>query len=701
MKGKSLQEDPCLFQPECMTGASGEERAKERLLPPWKVLVADDDPEVHRLTRLVLADVMYEGRRLQLLEASSALQTLELLELHKDMAVLVLDVVMESDTAGLDIVPMIREKKKNACLQIILRTGQPGMAPESLVVSDYGINDYQCKSELTSQRFVSSVIMALRAYRDCHALHDLNTRLKCALQENLRIRQQLQSANEGLECKVAERTADLEKLNRDLQDAMEAARELACRAEQASRAKTIFLANMSHEIRTPMNGILGMADLLREGGLDREQKEMLDVIRGSGSHLLGMIDDLLDYTTLESGDLRLDARPFDPERLMESVLDLFAEAATEKKIRLKYMPCPKLPALLVGDEDRVRQMLIHIIGNGVKFTDKGDVVLTVGGRQTSADTFVLELCIADTGKGIAEEDKDHIFTPFFQADSRTVRRHGGTGLGLAICRKLVTRMRGEISVENSPDGGSRFFIEIPFAIAAPPPPFPVELREVFAEKKLGICTEDRKEGLLLARWIRDGGGMPVFPGERAMHPLLWIMDKNLAPPTGAPVVWLGGSGIQVPSLQRPLFRSRFFSFFKELMNPVAEQKMSVEKAIRRILVVEDQAVNRMVVARILEHKGFCVELAEDAEEALAKLTLSPYDAVLMDMRMPGMDGLEATRSIRGGAAGERNRSVPVIALTANAAVEDRKDCLAAGMNDYLAKPVKPHTLLGTLRRWLG
>jgi signal transduction histidine kinase/BarA-like signal transduction histidine kinase len=693
--------DPYLFPPDAGL-CEDPYRNRKPSLPPWKILVTDDDPEVHRLTRMVLGNMMFEERGFCLLEAHSAGEARRILDLHKDVAVLLLDVVMENDTAGLDLVTFIREQKKNICLQILLRTGQPGLAPENRVVTDYGINDYQSKSDLTSQRFVSSVVMGLRAYRDCQALQSLNERLRISLRENARIREVLESTNSLLESRVAERTAELERMNADLRDAMEATQELACRAEAASRAKTVFLANMSHEIRTPMNGILGMADLLRENGLSRKQREMLEVIRSSGEHLLGIIDDLLDYATLESGGFRLDVRPFDPERLILSLLDSTAAKAREKKIRLKFYPGSDLPGLLMGDGDRVRQILGNLLGNAVKFTEGGEVVLRVGGRLEQNETFMLEVEVTDTGEGIPEDQRALIFAPFTQADATRTRRHGGTGLGLAICRRLVLQMRGHIHAYARPGGGTGFSLRIPFPLAGAPSPFPQAWQGMLTGKFVGICMEDSEEAALVASWVEDAGGFAEVAAEgKDLTPLFWVVDSGILPPGEGVVLQVDGPDTEAPILRRPLIRSRFFGLLQDILGPLS---LAGRSAIclegRRILVVEDQPVNRTVVAKILERKGFFVDLAEDGREGLNRLQDGCYDAVLMDMRMPVMDGLTATRALRAGDAGDKNRWIPVIALTANAAVEDKKICMDAGMDDYLAKPVKPDALVATLERWI-
>ena len=675
-------------------------------LPNWKVLIVDDEPDVHRLTRMVLEDVRFDDRGLDLLEATSAAGAFALLERHPDIAVVVLDVVMEHEHAGLDLIRQIREELGNLDIQILLRTGQPGEAPEEDVIFGYGINDYQCKGELTSRRFVTSVVLALRSYRQAAAVRQLNRRLREELDEKLVIEERLAAMNLQLENRVRERTRQLETANRELEDAIDGLREMAQRAEAASRAKSAFLANMSHEIRTPMNGIMGMADTMAETPLSEDQREMLDVVRTSSASLLGILDDILDYSSIEAGRIRIENRRFDIRNLVASVGELMASRAVEKKLRLVVEKDPALPHTAVGDPDRIRQVVVNLVGNAVKFTAEGEVVIRVTrGRSLDGGAVEVLFSVTDTGIGIETDWQEKIFEVFSQADPSSTRRHGGTGLGLAICRELAGKMGGVLHLASRVGEGSTFTLGVPLGAPASPPPFPEVWRTLLAGKTFGVDLVSETEGALVRGWLGRSGATPV--------PALGDWDLRVSErPFSAK-----GSGILVEGpdgeaggvhLSRPVSMLRFFRAIEGLFETPCEKKAvlspapsKVQETRSRVLVVEDNAVNRRVASRILERRGFAVETARDGVDALERLARGIFEAVLMDVQMPVLDGLEVTRRLRSGMAGDGNRRTPVVALTASAAATDRDACLAAGMDDHVAKPVRPDSLVATLERVIG
>jgi signal transduction histidine kinase/DNA-binding response OmpR family regulator len=671
---------------------------------PWKILVADDEEEVHVVTKVALADVVFKGRALTFLHAHSAAEALRVLQEHTDIAIVLLDVVMEEDDSGLRLVREIRERLGNRRLRIVLRTGQPGQAPERNVVIEHDINDYKSKTELTRQKLLTCIISALRSFDDivslekslqgleqivsaagsllqafsertfadeiltqvnlligrpadglvarrikgsdevrvvtaigkylqpdpealalveqafiekrniygsaaiCLYIHplkgsgeygalipaqravtDLERRLIDVLctnisagMANVQLYESLVDLSRDLENQVIDRT-------RDLSAAKEA-------AEAANQAKSEFLAVMSHEIRTPMNGMLGMMQLALSETPNVQQREYLETAQYSAEALLTILNDILDFSKLESGNLEFEAIQFDLIKTAESVTSLMSSRASEAGLWLK-MECPDgLARHLSGDAGRLRQVLLNLVSNGLKFTEKGGVTLSIEPVSVDGATVRLRFVVADTGIGIAPDARERLFQSFSQADSSISRRFGGTGLGLSICKKIVEMQGGKIGVDSTPGSGSRFWFELAF-------------------------------------------------------------DSAQAPDQGAP------SRSVLPQATLPSLN---------------------------ILLAEDNLINQKVAATLLQKAGHRVHLVDNGLEAVEAVRNTSYDVVLMDMHMPEMDGLEATRAIRS-LDGPASR-VPIVALTAAGSLSDIQTCMSTGMDYFLVKPFRMERL---------
>lgn len=662
----------------------------------WTILIVDDEQDVIDVSLMVFEDFEYMGKGLRVLTANSATAAREIFQSEGDIAAAYIDVVMETEHAGLDLVEYVRNELNNHDTRIVLRTGNPGAAPPLDIIRHMEVDDYKEKTELTAERLEISLLTALRAYRSI----------------------------------------------------------------RASISKSRFVANMSHEIRTPLNAIIGLSNLVLRTELTPRQRDHLGKIESAGKHLLGVINDILDFSKIEAGKLKLEQIDFDLEVLLNNVMSMVVQRAQEKGLELVLdVPCDQ-SRKLCGDVQRLTQVLLNYVNNAIKFTESGEIQIraTTAGSP-NGQRQMLRFEVSDTGIGLTPAEASRLFQEFEQADTSTTRNYGGTGLGLAIAKNLATLMGGEVGVSSKKGVGSVFWFTAELEASRGGERRNLVPDEHYWGERVLVADDNNATRQLLVRKLQNmrfkvdavaDGTLAVQAARRALedhHPYrLIFLDWRMPEMDGITaareirafdegehehqhIVCITGAGhdefdAQVHQndfdvmLIKPVTTEQLFDAVVEalgksqLVKPSNKHSLELDAtdtgstqtlawqgklAGYSVLLVDDDRLYRQIGAELLRAAGIETVSAVNGADALERLAQQRFDLVLLDIHMPVMDGYTTVRALR--AQGTMS-NLPVLAMTAGVLTERDTSWVESGFNDLLSKPIVPEMLYATLERWL-